>query len=100
MAIKYIANAIPYDKLHTSMLQVTTRFIATTYTLSIYSHAIEIIAIFNSLKKNFFQKKSFQLKKANTRIEPQKTVASAFESPSKRRATRLQKDTVCVDIVR
>ena len=67
MAIKYIANAITYDKLHTSMLQVTTHFIATTYTLSIYSHAIEIIAIFHCLKKNFFQKKSFQLKKANTR---------------------------------
>lgn len=67
MAIKYIANTITYDKLHTSMLQVTTRFIATTYTLSIYSHAIEIIAIFHCLKKNFFQKKSFQLKKANTR---------------------------------
>ena len=69
MAIKYIANAITYDKLHTSILQVTTRFIATTYTLSIYSHAIEIIAIFHCLKKIFFQKKSFQLKKANTRIE-------------------------------
>ena len=67
MAIKYIANTITYDKLLTSMLQVTTRFIATTYTLSIYSHAIEIIAIFHCLKKNFFQKKSFQLKKANTR---------------------------------
>lgn len=67
MAIKYIANAITYDKLHTSILQVTTHFIATTYTLSIYSHAIEIIAIFHCLKKNFFQKKSFQLKKANTR---------------------------------
>ena len=67
MAIKYIANTITYDKLHTSMLQVTTRFIATTYTLSIYSHAIEIIAIFHCLKKFFFQKKSFQLKKANTR---------------------------------
>lgn len=67
MAIKYIANAITYDKLHTSMLQVTTRFIATTYTLSIYSHAIKIIAIFHCLKKIFFQKKSFQLKKANTR---------------------------------
>ena len=67
MAIKYIANAITYDKLHTSMLQVTTHFIATTYTLSIYSHAIEIIAIFHCLKKNFFSKKSFQLKKANTR---------------------------------
>ena len=67
MAIKYIANAITYDKLHTSILQVTTRFIATTYTLSIYSHAIKIIAIFHCLKKNFFSKKSFQLKKANTR---------------------------------
>ena len=54
MAIKYIANAITYDKLHTSILQVTTHFIATTYTLSIYSHAIEIIAIFHCLKKIFF----------------------------------------------
>lgn len=69
MAIKYIANTITYDKLHTSMLQVTTRFIATTYTLSIYSHAIKIIAIFHCLKNFFFQKKSFQPKKANTRIE-------------------------------
>ena len=69
MAIKYIANAITYDKLHTSILQVTTHFIATTYTLSIYSHTIKIIAIFHCLKKFFIKKKSFQLKKANTRIE-------------------------------
>ena len=79
MAIKYIANAITYDKLHTSILQVTTRFIATTYTLSIYSHAIEIIAIFHCLKKNFFQKKVFSSKK---RTPEKEFVASPFESQS------------------
>ena len=78
MAIKYIANAITYDKLHTSILQVTTRFIATTYTLSIYSHAIKIIAIFHCLKKNFFQKKKFSTQKSEhpnrTRLDGRKCI--------------------------
>ena len=93
MAIKYIANAITYDKLHTSILQVTTRFIATTYTLSIYSHAIKIIAIFHCLKKIFFQKKKFSTQKSE---HPKKSSSQVHLSRNRIDKRQDWRKTLCV----